>query len=92
MRLAFLLRLPELHQPADSMTLFFSIDSSESGGADISIFSLPLLYELPTSLLRRARLALLPAETGRVRVGIAAERDQVRSADENVFVLLETLG
>ena len=56
------------------------------------MFNLLLLYEPPTSLVKLARLARFPAETGRVRAGTAAEREEDRSADENVFALLENRG
>jgi len=57
------------------------------------MFNLLLLYEpAPTNLLRLARLLRLPADTGRVRAGTGAENDPGRSADEQVFALLEIRG
>ena len=73
------------------LPFFFSVLSGLSGGANSAIFSLLLLYELPTSLDRLARLDRL-LDPGRtlVRAGIAAEREEERSADEAVvFAPLE---
>lgn len=59
------------------------------------MFNLLLLYEPPpTSRVRLARLFRLPAETGRVRAraDIGAENEAERSADEQVFALLEIRG
>jgi len=49
-------------------------------------------YELPTSRERLARLARLPALTGRVRLGTAAEKEADRSPSGRVPPLLESRG
>lgn len=57
------------------------------------MFNLLLLYEPPpTNRVRLARLLRFPADTGRVRAGIGVENEPERSADEQVFALLDTRG
>jgi len=72
---------------------FFLSDLSDSSWARDSIDSLLFSpYELPTSLERLARLDRLPALTGRVRRGTAAENDADRSPRGRVPPLEENRG
>ena len=68
---------------------FFAVFSTVSGGSVSAMFSLLLLYELPTSLERLARLDLLLEPWGLVLAGTAAEREAGRSVEEKVFSELE---